>query len=142
MFTVRLPQSLETSAPPVAPWPAAEPALLRGRILVVDDELSVLEFEREVLLGVGAEVVAVDNGDEAVAYLRSEEFDAILLDGKMPGRWDGPDIYRWVADNRPARHFLETTRCPCIVKPFEVKDLLALTRRLLRKVERAATPVD
>jgi two-component system NtrC family sensor kinase len=159
IFTVRLPQAAESGTAPATAWPASEPALLRGRVLIVDDELSVLEFEREVLLGVGAEVVAVDNGDEAVASLRTEDFDAILLDGKMPGRWDGPDIYRWVAENRPAlerhilltvsdlsdakiRHFLETTRCPCIVKPFEVKDLLALTRRLLRKAERTVAPVD
>lgn len=159
VFTVRLPLAAEAASAPAPAWGAGEPALLRGRVLIVDDELSVLEFEREVLLGVGAEVVAVDNGDEAVTCLRNQEFDAILLDGKMPGRWDGPDLYRWVEENRPAlaarilltvsdlsdgkiRRFLEATRCPCIVKPFEVKDLLALTRRLLQKQERAVTPGD
>ena len=159
VFTVRLPLAAEAGPAPGPVWGAGESALLRGRILIVDDELSVLEFEREVLLGVGAQVVAVDNGDEAIACLRAEEFDAILLDGKMPGRWDGPDIYHWVEENRPAmaahvlltvsdlsdrriRRFLETTRCPCIVKPFEVKDLLGLTRRLLQKNERAAARAD
>jgi len=158
-FTVRLPLAAEPKPAAPAGWTAGGSALLRGRVLIVDDELSVLEFEREVLLGVGAEVVAVDSGDEAIACLGAEEFDAILLDGKMPGRWDGPDIYRWVEENRPAmtqrvllavsdmsdakiRRFLETSRCPCIVKPFEVKDLIALTRRLLQKRERAATPAD
>jgi CheY-like chemotaxis protein len=33
--------------------------LLKGRILLVEDEESVLDFEREVLSGAGAQVVAV-----------------------------------------------------------------------------------
>jgi DNA-binding NtrC family response regulator len=123
---------------------------LSGRVLVVDDEEAVLDFEAEVLRGAGAEVVTRASGEEAIALLQNETFDAIIIDGKMPGGWSGTDIYAWIAEHRPGlercilfaisnfgdtdiRRFIEEKRIPCIVKPFEVSDLIAITRRLLKK---------
>jgi len=149
---------------PVAAAPAEEPRgrglrkqpTLSGRILVVDDEEAVLDFEAEVLRGAGVDVVTRMSGEEAVALLQTETFDAMIIDGKMPGAWTGVDLYQWVAENRPGmersilfaisnfgdtdiRRFIEEKKIPCIVKPFEVGDLIAITRRLLKKSNAVAT---
>lgn len=130
--------------------------MLSGRVLVVDDEEAVLDFEAEVLRGAGLEVVTRMSGEEAVALLESETFDAMIIDGKMPGGWTGMDVYQWVAENRAGmeksilfaisnfgdsdiRRFIEEKKIPCIVKPFEVGDLIAITRRLLKKSKAVAT---
>ncbi len=62
-----------------------------AHILVVDDESSIrktlkdiLEFEKHV-------VELASNGQEALDFIRDEEFDAVLLDIKMPGM-DGLEV--------------------------------------------------
>jgi len=150
---------------PAVPMPAAhEPPLpvvrhdgpLHGRVLLVDDEESVLEFEREVLRSAGAEVFAFGDGEDAISRLRNENFDAIIVDGKMPGAWGGTEIYHWLRSNRPGmetnvifavsnvndpamRKFIEETGVSCLTKPFDVSDLVSVTRRLLQKARAKAT---
>ena len=126
------------------------PHTLAGRVLVVDDEEAVVDFEAEVLRGAGAEVVTRMSGEDAIALLETETFDAIIIDGKMPGGWGCVEVYQWIAENRPGleryilfaisnfgdveiRRFIEEKRILCIVKPFEVADLVAITRRLLKR---------
>jgi CheY-like chemotaxis protein len=132
-----------------------KPYTLAGRVLVVDDEEAVVDFEAEVLRGSGAEVVTRMSGEDAIALLETETFDAIIIDGKMPGGWGCVEVYQWIAENRPGlersilfaisnfgdveiRRFIEEKRIPCIVKPFEVADLVAITRRLLKKSKAVA----
>ncbi len=120
---------------------------VQGRILLVDDEDSILEFEREVLSGAGATVMTATSGEAAVEKLRWETFDVILLDGKMPGQWSVKEIHAWLRDHRPEmanriiltlsdtsedviRQFMESYSVPCLVKPFEVADLLSIVRRV------------
>ncbi|MBZ5628174.1 MAG: GAF domain-containing protein [Acidobacteriia bacterium] len=148
LFRVMLPatQSVPAQAPRKVP-PRLPP--LSGRILLVDEE-AVLEFEREALAGAGAEVVAVSDGDQAIERLQAEKFDAMLFGVSLPGRWTGIDLYRWVAANLPGaeksvilatseirdsqtRSFLAQACIPCIVKPFQVADLIAVTRPLLTR---------
>ena len=127
---------------------------LSGRVLLVDDEEAVLEFEREALAGAGAQVVAVSSGEQAIQRLQQEKFDAMLVDSAMPGGWSGMDLYRWVAANLPGAEkniiftisdirdsetgsFCQQGSVPCIVKPFQVADLIAATRSLLSRSEKA-----
>src|SRR4051794_5211130 len=133
---------------------AAAPQIT-GRILVVDDEPAVREFEREVLTRSGAQVIALGSGDEALARLELEKFDAVLLDTSMPGRWSGPDIYRWIASNRPGaernivlacsditeagmRSLIEETRVPCLTKPFQAHDLVEILQSVMTQQKSAA----
>ncbi|HEY6306767.1 MAG TPA: PAS domain S-box protein [Candidatus Angelobacter sp.] len=128
---------------------------LEGRVLLVDDEEDVLDFEREVLTAAGLEVVLTSSGAAAVEHLQQEEFDAVFLDSRIPGEWSSEDVYRWIADSRPGllartvlvlsnvsdpgiRAFVDATKVLCLVKPFEVADLLAVTRRVLRRMKAAA----
>ncbi len=55
------------------------------RVLVVDDNASVLDAARRVLAGAGADVVAVGDGDAALAAIERDRFDALCTDVVMPG---------------------------------------------------------
>jgi DNA-binding response OmpR family regulator len=133
--------------------------MLKGRVLLVDDEDSVLEFEKEVLAGAGADITAINRGDEAIAALQQSSYDAVVLDGKMPGGWSGFDIYYWLRDNRPAldgkvvfamsnfddpqlRLLIEQHHVPYLIKPFDVADLLASVRRVLELQRPRAMSAD
>lgn len=54
------------------------------RILVADDDPTMLQFVAETLRRLGKEVVAVENGALAIEKLRVESFDLVISDMKMP----------------------------------------------------------
>jgi PAS domain S-box-containing protein len=127
---------------------------LQGRVLIVDDEEAVLEFERDVLSGAGAEVSTATRGEDAIRELQRGKFDAILVDSWIPGGCSGVDIYRWVATNQPGlekrvvltlsnmtdsevRSFVEENGVATITKPFEVSDLIAVARSAMQKTTSA-----
>lgn len=129
---------------------------LAGRILVVDDEAAFRDFEREVLTRSGAQVVALASGDEALARLELEKFDAVLLDTSMPGRWSGPEIYRWIANNRPGaernivfacsaiteagvRKLVDQEHIPCLTKPFQADDLVEVLQSVVAQQRSASS---
>lgn len=58
------------------------------KILLAEDEPDIQFVVRIVLEDAGHEVVAVDDGQAAVARALAEEFDVVLLDVMMP-RLDG-----------------------------------------------------
>jgi two-component system NtrC family sensor kinase len=130
------------------PQPAGHVVPLQGRVLVVDDEEAVLEFEREVLAGAGADVCCLTSAEIAISRLAAEQFDAVLVDSSMPGSLSGIDIYRWVAEHRPetkgriivtfssladseVRRFVDEESILHINKPFEVSDLIAITAKAI-----------
>src|SRR5262249_41683933 len=122
----------------------------------VEEEEAVLEFERDVLAGAGAHVVTAKLSEDVKTRLQSEAFDAVILNGKMPGDWNAKEAYKWIKDKCPgmeshvlftfsngteqgdARAFLQENNIPYLVKPFEVADLIAQARRLLQKAQAAA----
>lgn len=129
---------------------------MRGRILIIDDEQAVVGFEREVLTGAGAEVICASGGEEAILQLREGAFDAIMVDSCMPGGWTGMDIYDWLKKNRPGaekrmvltvsnlrdpsvQQFLEETKVDYLAKPFEVSELIAVTRRIIQRGKELST---
>ena len=63
-----------------------EPVAGQGRILVVDDDFLVREASIGLLRRLGYEVVAVEDGEQAVAYYREHgsEIDLVILDLVMP----------------------------------------------------------
>ena len=76
--------------PDVSASSSRRESLLKGRVLLVEDEEAVLEFERDVLVGSGAQVVALMQLEEVKTRLRSETFDAVIMNGKLPGGWSAP----------------------------------------------------
>lgn len=135
---------------------ARRQSTLQGRVLLVDEEEAVLDFEREVLSAAGLSVTTATSGAGALEHLQREQFDAVFLDSKVPGEWSSEDIYRHIEREWPdllsrtvlvlanisdpaVREFVNATRVACLVKPFEVPDLLAIARRLIRRARTAAT---
>jgi EAL domain-containing protein (putative c-di-GMP-specific phosphodiesterase class I) len=57
----------------------------RGRVLVVDDEVALLDIFAEALRDAGFEVQAVDGGGTATRLATTEDFDAVVSDVVMPG---------------------------------------------------------
>ncbi len=80
---------------------ASPAATLDADVLVVDDESTIVDLQKEILEQLGAAVVAVSSGSEAIAALEQRAFDLIVTDLKMPGGVSGRDLYRWVESNRP-----------------------------------------
>jgi PAS domain S-box-containing protein len=151
---------------PAVSVPAVEPEIVKpvarhesvvsGRVLLVEEEDAVLEFERDVLAGAGATVVTAKNSNDAKTRLLSEHFDALIMNGKMPGDWNAKECFTWLKQNCSAmenhvlftfsngvdqgdgRAFLQENGIPCLVKPFEVAELITQARRLLQKAQAAS----
>jgi PAS domain S-box-containing protein len=150
IIELRLPSAGRAAASqPRAAAPARE-ALLKGKILLVEDEESVLDFEREVLSGAGAQVVAVASIDAMKEALRSQSCDAVVMNGKMPASSGVQETRKWVNENWPelqnhlmftfsslaepdVRAFLEQNEVQYLVKPFQIGDLINAARKLLQK---------
>ena len=157
MVEVRLPvaaQPASSAEREAAPAPRRESAV-QGRVLLLEEEEAVLEFERDVLAGAGANVVTATKSADVKTRLLSEHFDAVIMNGKMPGDWNAKEAYTWIKQNCPGmdahllftfshgleqgeiRVFLEESNIPYLVKPFKVADLISRARRLLQKANTA-----
>lgn len=64
-----------------------------AKILSVDDEPSIVRLVSATLTARGHEVTGAHSGAEALAIVKSEKPDLIVLDIMMPGL-DGRDVYR------------------------------------------------
>jgi adenylate cyclase len=73
--------------------PVAPETRVTGRILVVDDNESILDLLARQLTREGHEVETCDSGEKALARLDIEPFDLLLLDLMMPGI-NGLDVLR------------------------------------------------
>ncbi len=124
--------------------------MLRGRVLLVEDEEAVMEFERDVLVGAGADVTTSMSVEDTKERLLNGSFDVIVMNGRMPGGCTAPEMYDWIAKNRPGlekgllltfstvtdaptRSFLQEHGVPSLAKPFEVADLISQVRSLSQR---------
>jgi signal transduction histidine kinase len=103
-FVVKLPLMVAHIPEPTAgasdaldPYVAAVAGVsLAGiRVLVVDDDSTARELNREILLQSGGEVRACTSGDEALDVLRQWRPDVMVSDIEMPGM-DGYSLIRQV----------------------------------------------
>ena len=125
-----------------------------GKVLLVDDEESVLELEREILQSRRMTVLTARSGKEAIEVLQGESVDMVVTDVKMPGEISGRALYEWIREQRPAlaprviftmsdaedqdsRQFFASHGCPNIQKPFEVEAFWRVIQRSLLLPETA-----
>ncbi len=80
--------------------PQAEPS--RSRILVVDDDPSIIDLLQEFLRR-EYEVGVATNGEQAIAFCRDRLPDLVLLDVTMPGM-DGYDVCRMLKSDPTTRN--------------------------------------
>jgi len=72
----------------------------KKRVLIVDDEEDQVEV-MQYILRERYTTVGVNSGKEAIERLKSEVYDLIVCDVKMPGI-DGAGVYDWVRENKPS----------------------------------------
>ena len=109
------------------------------RILAVDDEQGVTELMSRALGGLGHTIDTTQDGAEALRMIHLADYDAIVLDVRMPGL-GGPEVYRCIEGLRPdladrvmfvtgdtvspeTREFLRSVERPVLHKPFSLEEL-------------------
>jgi two-component system KDP operon response regulator KdpE len=116
-------------------------------ILVVDDEPQIRRVMRATLTSQGYTIVEAKDGQEALAKLRTEHPDLVLLDVNMPVM-DGLEACREIRSGSAIPVIMLTVRSAekdkvraldagaddYIVKPFGIQELLARIRAALRRV--------
>ena len=70
-----------------------------NRILIIEDELSIAELERDYLIMNGFTVVTEGNGSEGLKKALEESWDLVILDLMLPGV-NGFDICRKIRDEK------------------------------------------
>ncbi|QJT03089.1 response regulator transcription factor [Streptomyces asoensis] len=126
------------------------------RVLVADDDRAVREAVERALELEGYDVVTAGDGVEALVLARRESFSALVLDVMMP-HIDGVAVCRVLrADGDRVPVLLLTARAGIpdrangldagaddyLPKPFEVPELLARLRALLRRAVLTASPAS
>lgn len=154
-FVLEIPAcaSAEEAAIPLSVAPRMEPAAgigrgPTGRILIVEDEVNIVEMMREALTVAGHVVDAAQDGVTASSMLRTERYDLIITDLKMPNM-SGRELYDVVRDINPrlarriifstgdsvsadTQAFFKETGNPCLTKPFDLRDLYQMVNSALR----------
>jgi len=69
----------------------------KSRILVADDELGIRE-SLTLILGEEYELVFAEDGEQALAKIKNDSLDLVLLDIKMP-KLDGIEVLRRAKQN-------------------------------------------
>ncbi len=75
-----------------------------ARILVVDDDPDFVEITRTVLESNGYHVASATNGALALAAMRAEPPDLVLLDVMMAHVLDGLDLSRVMSEDPQLKH--------------------------------------
>jgi two-component system, OmpR family, KDP operon response regulator KdpE len=119
----------------------------RDKILLVDDDASIRRALQTTLGALGFEVKEARDGEAALAFVRAQPVDAILLDVNMPGM-GGLEACRELRRLRPALPIimltvrdsqndlvrnLEAGADDYITKPFHVRELVARLKAVLRR---------
>jgi hypothetical protein len=135
--------------PPAPVTRRAEPldAVAGACVLVVEDEAALAAAVADALRSSGYLVEYAGDGEEALRKVRSQSFDAIVCDLRMP-RLDGQAFYKALTVDFPALTkrvifvtgdvagtdadaFLEQSGCRWLAKPFRLADLLRTLREVL-----------
>lgn len=127
----------------------------RRRILVVDDEPTILESVATRLEAEGFDVEVARDGPEAVELAGRLRPDLVVLDVMLPG-FDGLEVCRRIQADTPMPVLMLTARVEetdmlvglgvgaddYLTKPFSMRVLVARVNALLRRTDRAAQAVS
>ena len=125
------------------------------RILVVEDEASLRAQLVDALKGAGYAVDEADNGEDGHFLGDTEPYDAIILDLGLPVLDGLTVLNRWRSDGRAMPVLILTARDrwrekvagfdtgadDYLTKPFQMEELLARIRALIRRTAGHASPV-
>lgn len=122
------------------------------RVLLVEDDQLLGHSVQQALDAEGYAVDWLQDGSLAMAAVKAEDFDLIVLDRRLPGT-SGIDILRSMRDDGIDTQVLMLTACDAIdervsgldagaddylTKPFDMNELFARVRSLLRRTGQKA----
>lgn len=109
------------------------------RVLVVDDEPAICKALTMALGRAGFDALAAQTGESALAILRSERVDVLVVDLRIPDT-RGDVIFELAAAIHPhlrtqtlfltgdiserALRLIAACKCPSLRKPFELRELI------------------
>ena len=126
---------------------------MRARIVIVEDEPDLRDAVAEYLGVSGFDVATAESAAAMRQLAETETFDLAILDIAMPGE-DGLSLGRWLRGKMPIGIIYATAAGTAIdrivgleigaddymVKPYELRELLARVRSVLRRVPRSSEP--
>ena len=144
-------------APAISAVRAAKTGARAERILVVEDEPTVAQLIADVLAEEGFRVDKLLDSREAITRVRTQGYDLVVCDLKMP-HLDGRAFFRALANtNSPLQHrlifvtgdtlsphtleFLESSGLPYLAKPFLVEELKQVVQQAIARVH-AGSPAS
>ncbi len=98
-------------APSIPDYPLHPPSVIRGKILIVDDEAYLLDLMKEILLSEGHfEVTTTTSGRDAMDLI-DKGFDLVISDIRMPGV-SGMELYEFLKSKNMADKVIIVTADP------------------------------
>ncbi len=122
------------------------------RILIVDDEAMITKSLKKLLTKEGFEPVIVSSGNEALDQVKTNDFDLLILDIRMP-QMDGIETIRAIREYMAVEGkdpipeivitgYADESKYKCAVdlkvnayiyKPFDTNEFLDTIKRVLEK---------
>ncbi len=129
--------------------------MMDTKILVVDDDNNISELLKVYFTNEGYEVKTASDGVEGISYFKMYEPDIVLLDIMLPKK-DGWQVCREIREmsSKPIIMItakgevfdkvlgLELGADDFLVKPFDMKELSARVKAVLRRYQAHANPDD
>ena len=129
--------------------------MMDKKILVIDDDTNICEMLKIYLENEGYEVKTANDGVEGINYFKMYEPDLVLLDIMMPKK-DGKEVCREIREIAPKPVIMITAKGEVfdkvlglelgaddyMVKPFDLKELSARIKAVLRRYQNYAAPND
>jgi len=129
------------------------PGKAQTRVLVVDDEPSICKALVMALSRAGYDAVAAQSGEAAIAIIRNEHIDVMLIDLRIPDM-RGDVVFEVAAGHQPhlryqtlfmtgditerAHKLITACRCNFLRKPFDLRDMTDAVSALAPRVQDAA----
>lgn len=116
----------------------------RKKILIVDDDETILYILRRFFIGEGFEVLVAKDGLEALERLKTEKLALVLTDIKMPS-FSGIDLIKFIRQNMKGIPIVAMTAYPYLYpeksngnevdayfrKPFDINEMLSSIEKIL-----------
>ena len=117
------------------------------KVLLMEDDAAQRELVGHVLGPLGFEVHGAETGEAGIRLVQEHNFDAILLDLRMP-KLSGEFVIQWILANRPQLRerilvmtgdllspgldaFLGAVDVPMLAKPYMLEELVQAVRKIV-----------